>query len=912
MSCLVKEGITDVPSVTLPQEPDNPDDRSLRLALDVIAVMNRDLSRRETVAAIVRLIRRFTGLQAAGVRLRAGEEYPLYVHNGFSDDFVRAVNGFCRTESGAVKETDRCVCLSVMNGDLDRHVPSSAFTANGSFITNNGAEFTGCGEAHPDTVVPPACCCADVHESVALIPLRREGDIIGLLHLSDPVPGRMSLSLVELLEEVSDAIGAVLARAEAEKLRRLSEDRLAAALDDSGIGIWEWDLVTRHVSFDHREAEKLGYIPSEETKLYAFWEQRAHPEDLARAMAALDKGLAEGVPQLDAEIRIRAQNGDYRWYLFKAKVAERDPSGAPTLLRGTHLDIHERKLSEEALRESEARFRAVYESEHVVMLLIDPETTDITDGNPGACAFYDMDRDAIRSVKITDINTLPAGEVQDKIRMAVSGERRYFEFKHRAAGGEIKDVQVCTGPITIGGKNLLYSIVFDATPAKQAERALKESEERVRAVVRCTTDAVYIKDRSFRYVLVNPSMIEHLDRTESGIIGSTDFDLFDERDARHQRELDQRVLEGEIVEEEHSRTIAGTRKTFLDLKVPLRDNEGNVTGIVGVSRDITDRSVRKEHSTVAPVEHYESEAMQAVMESIRPASRTDSIVLLTGESGVGKDYLARYLHDSSLRADGPYYSINCAAVAPEIAESELFGHEAGAFTGAKTRKRGLLELAEGGTLLLNEIGDLSPELQAKLLTFLDTRSFMRVGGEKSVRVNARLIVATNKDLEQEVTEGRFRRDLYYRLQVISIRIPPLRRRKEDIPVLARRLIADMAEGLKSPPPVLDREAEERLCRYSWPGNVRELKNVLERALILSGGSALDLSTLGGASAPFNWSVRVSFPLERSVDDLVNDLAEFLVREALRRADGKRQDAAALLNISRHSLKRRIKALGITD
>lgn len=171
---------------------------------------------------------------------------------------------------------------------------------------------------------------------------------------------------------------------------------------------------------------------------------------------------------------------------------------------------------------------------------------------------------------------------------------------------------------------------------------------------------------------------------------------------------------------------------------------------------------------------YPSPVMQTVLAACREAAGTDSLVLLLGESGSGKDYLARYIHNHSKRAVGPYLSINCAAVPEELAESELFGHEHGAFTGTQGRKRGLLELAENGTLLLNEIGDLSLRLQAKLLTFLDTRKFTRVGGEKEVSVNARIIVATNRDLEKEAATGRFRQDLFYRLNVLSIEVPPLR------------------------------------------------------------------------------------------------------------------------------------------
>ncbi len=183
--------------------------------------------------------------------------------------------------------------------------------------------------------------------------------------------------------------------------------------------------------------------------------------------------------------------------------------------------------------------------------------------------------------------------------------------------------------------------------------------------------------------------------------------------------------------------------------------------------------------------------------------------MLLGESGSGKDYLARYIHNHSKRAGGPYFSVNCAAIAAQLAESELFGHEKGSFTGAQGRKRGLLELAEGGTLLLNEIGELSLPLQAKLLTFLDTKKFTRVGGEKEISVNARLIAATNRDLQKEVEAGRFRNDLFYRINVMTITVPPLRERREDLPILTREILSQLHAELRfAAPPSIDAAAIE--------------------------------------------------------------------------------------------------------
>ncbi|MBM3300493.1 MAG: sigma-54-dependent Fis family transcriptional regulator [Deltaproteobacteria bacterium] len=310
---------------------------------------------------------------------------------------------------------------------------------------------------------------------------------------------------------------------------------------------------------------------------------------------------------------------------------------------------------------------------------------------------------------------------------------------------------------------------------------------------------------------------------------------------------------------------------------------------------------------------YPSEAMRATMSQARHVAASDSIVLLLGESGSGKDYLARYIHDHSRRASGPFFAINCAAVAPELADSELFGHEPGAFTGARGRKRGLLELAEGGTLLLNEVGELSFAMQAKLLTFLDTRSFTRVGGETHILVNARLIAATNKELENEVAERRFRGDLFYRLNVLAIRVPPLRQRMEDLPTLAKEIMARLAEEMAFPyVPEVDDNTLAALAGYNWPGNVRELRNVLERSLMLSGSRTIGLSTLSLGGQKESWSYTVTFPTGRNIHDVTRDMKRSLVQEALRRAGGSRQGAARLLGISRHAFAHQMKAAGFDE
>ena len=325
------------------------------------------------------------------------------------------------------------------------------------------------------------------------------------------------------------------------------------------------------------------------------------------------------------------------------------------------------------------------------------------------------------------------------------------------------------------------------------------------------------------------------------LIGLRSEDLYGVDAGKHIREVDLRVLSGESIEERRTLPINGVNLTWNIVKVPLRNAEGDIVGLCGIARDITDWQ-RQEHQKGDT--RYPSKAMRSTLRFAKIAAGKGSTILLLGESGSGKDYLARYIHEHSDRSGGPYFSINCAAISSQLAESELFGHEKGAFTGAVSRKRGLLELAEGGTILLNEIGDLPLPLQSKLLTFLDTRKFTRVGGEKEITADARLLAATNKDLEREVESGHFRKDLFYRINVMSIKVPPLRERREDIPILAKELLSKLHSQFKFAAPLnIDSATIDLLQGYDWPGNVRELRNVLERAVILSDGKKIDLTCL---------------------------------------------------------------------
>ncbi len=306
-----------------------------------------------------------------------------------------------------------------------------------------------------------------------------------------------------------------------------------------------------------------------------------------------------------------------------------------------------------------------------------------------------------------------------------------------------------------------------------------------------------------------------------------------------------------------------------------------------------------------------SKGMRDVFEMVSKVARSDTAsVLIMGESGTGKEVVAHAIHEQSLRASGPFHPLNCAAIPGHLLESELFGHEQYAFTDAKKQKRGLLELAEGGTLFLDEIGEMAHDMQAKLLRVLETRSFFRLGGNKEVTINVRVLAATNRNLEQAMKEGSFRSDLYFRLAVLKIVLPPLRERPDDILLFASRFIEDFNKSLGRTVRRIDPEAQRLLLAYSWPGNVRELKNVIERAMILSSNdellsSHLPYEIVGSASIhPSHALDPLTQWLETrpigpfSFEEVSERVEQHMLRTALETAKYNRTRAAELLGFAK--------------
>jgi two-component system nitrogen regulation response regulator GlnG len=354
---------------------------------------------------------------------------------------------------------------------------------------------------------------------------------------------------------------------------------------------------------------------------------------------------------------------------------------------------------------------------------------------------------------------------------------------------------------------------------------------------------------------------------------------------------------------------------------------------VGLIRRALDESRRETQATETIVDDKDilghAPAMQEVFRAIGRLSQSSATVLITGESGTGKELVARALHRHSARASQPFVAINTAAMPKDLLESELFGHERGSFTGAQQQRRGRFEQAEGGTLFLDEIGDMPAELQTRLLRVLSDGSFYRVGGHQQIKGNVRVIAATHQNLEQRVREGTFREDLYHRLNVIRLRLPSLRERSEDIPLLAKHFLAMSAKQLGVEPKRIGEDALAHLARLDFPGNVRQLENLCHWLTVMAPGQVIDLGNLppefraqvtSDASTGADWLAALEQEAERRLargdtgilDALGRQFERALISKALAKTGGRRIDAANLLGMGRNTITRKIQELGIED
>jgi formate hydrogenlyase transcriptional activator len=571
---------------------------------------------------------------------------------------------------------------------------------------------------------------------------------------------------------------------------------------------------------------------------------------------------------LGEEVAIEALKIGATDYILKTRISRLVPSMHRALREAR--ERTERKRAEEALRQSEAYLAEAQRLSRTGSFGWNTSTGEIY-WSGETFRIFEADPAMKPTVDLVMERTHPddRGFLRQTIDRIVA-EKGDFDHEHRLLmpDGSVKFLRVVAHPSTRGnsGDVLFVGAITDITERKVANQALRESEERFRTMADTLPEGIWIGTIEPREVLyVSPSFeriwglpIEDLyrDHLWENVIHPEDrervrrkFAQWISGESPGYYDVEYRILRPD-----------GTTRWVHDRGVLSLDEAGRPCRINGISADITDRkraegdlqkaldeiqnlkdrlyeeniALREEIDKASMFEEIvgDSPALQTVLARVAKVAPADSTVLITGETGTGKELIARAIHKRSRRAASAFVSVNCAAVPPALIASELFGHEKGAFTGAIQRRLGRFELAEGGTLFLDEIGELLPETQIALLRVLQEREFERVGGVKPIRVNVRVIAATNRDLPGAIEAGTFRSDLYYRLNVFPIEMPPLRQRREDIPRLVEYFIDRYAVKAGKKMRGINRATLERLQSYDWPGNVRELQNVIERSIIV--------------------------------------------------------------------------------
>ncbi|HXH42550.1 MAG TPA: sigma 54-interacting transcriptional regulator [Bradyrhizobium sp.] len=614
---------------------------------------------------------------------------------------------------------------------------------------------------------------------------------------------------------------------------------------------------------------------------------------------------------------------------------------------------------------------AAFEASVEAILLIDPFSDQIVDANPAACALLGYDRALLRQ---TRASTLHAGELPalTVFTQAVLHKGAYWTtaLNPRHATGQALQLEYAGCLLPHDGRSLLLLTLTDLEARRRrnvdaaaedhmrsgistwqrVERVFQDIERENQLILRAAGDGIYGVNAEGKTTFVNPAAERMLGWTAEELVGKEIHPIVHHthHDGRHYPDHDCPIYaafrDGAVhqVDGEVFWRKDGSPAWVEYTSTPIRDR-GIVVGAVVVFRDVSQRREADEklHAALAEVDRLrerlelenaylqeeirietnprgiigQSEAIQKTLRQVKLVAPTAAAVMITGESGTGKELIARAIHEASTRSDRPLIRVNCAAIPRELFESEFFGHVRGAFTGAMRDRIGRFELADGGTLFLDEVGDIPLELQGKLLRVLQEGHFERVGEERTRAVDVRVIAATNRELKQEVQRGRFREDLYFRLNVFPIETVPLRERREDIPLLAQHFLTRESKALKSNLRLSEGDAR-RLTRYDWPGNVRELQNVIERAAILSqnGRLRIDLPDASSAHTPAG-AMRQKADARPAVmtSSEMRDLERANILAALEACAGKVfgfGGAAEMLDIKPTTLASRIKALGI--
>jgi PAS domain S-box-containing protein len=734
----------------------------------------------------------------------------------------------------------------------------------------------------------------------------------------------------------------VTERVQAEGALRSSEQRYRLLFEENVAGVAIGNLDGKVLDCNRAWARMLGYDSVEEVRGRRAEEFYFQPEDREPLLAELRR---EGA-FLSREMPLLRKDGTPVWVLFNCVVRSSD-SGKP-LVQATAIDITERKNAGELLQRREEDYRrfvaqsseGIFREELDVPVPIDLGEDELVRRLLHGSYLAECNDAMARMYGFTSGQELVGKRLTE---MLVADDPRNLEMAQEYIRSGFRVLDRESHEVDIHGnqkvfRNSMIGIVEDGKllrtwgiqrdvtervraeeGQRTAERSLRESEERFRVALKDSPITVFSQDRELRYTWIyNPQLY-----WQHECIGKTDAEVLGPKKAANLENLKRRVLKTGIASREEVVIANAGKSCAFDVTIEaLFDAGGAVIGITGSAmdiarlREVADRLQDAKNKLAHEKSYLESEIqtelgfeeiigqsspLREVLQNVRVVAPTDSTVLLLGETGTGKELVARSLHALSARRDKTFIKLNCAAVPSGLLESELFGHEKGAFTGAVSQKVGRIELADKGTLFLDEIGELPLELQPKLLRVLQDREFERLGGVHTLHVDVRIISATNRDLQQDIADRKFREDLFYRLNVFPIALPSLRERRTDIPILVHHFVhkhaARMGKHIEEVPP----ETMKMLQNWNWPGNIRELENMIERMIILSQGHVL-------APPPLELDAVMDVG-----DDNLTEMARDHIIRVLRETNGVlsgTDGAASRLGIKRTTLQSMLKRHGI--
>jgi PAS domain S-box-containing protein len=708
-----------------------------------------------------------------------------------------------------------------------------------------------------------------------------------------------------------------------------SEERFRCLADSIPEVIWITQLEPERVLYASPSFERIWGRPLAE--LYRnprLWTETIHPDDRGRVENTFGRWIAgDDVDYHDVEFRIVQPNGAVRW-IHERGVVSLNAHGKPYRVSGISTDITEAKLAADALRRSEAYLTEAQRLSRTGSFGWCPSSGEIH-WSDETFRIFEYDRASQPSIALVLARTHPddRGDVEQTIERALrDGEDFDIEHRLQMPDGSIKHVHVVAHAIKNEWADLeLVGAVSDVTTARVAEERIRQNEREFRQIVEAIPALILVLSPDGSPFYANQVLLEYTGLTLADVQAKDLRErIFHPEDLERVRDERRDALSrgAPFVLEQRVRRSDGHYRWFLIRFNPVRNEAGQVIRWYATGTDIHDRKraeERVQHENIALREEIDNTSMfeeivgvsallQAVLSRVAKVAPTDSTVLISGETGTGKELIARAIHKRSTRSARAFVSVNCAGIPQSLIASELFGHEKGAFTGALQRRLGRFELAEGGTLFLDEVGELPTETQIALLRVLQEREFERVGGNKVIRSDVRLIAATNRDLQAAVAAGGFRSDLFYRLNVFPIRTPPLREREDDIPMLVEYFIARYAGKAGKKISGIEKKTLDRLRSYPWPGNIRELQNVIERSVILCETETFSIDT--------NWLSSQSPPPQPASPALHERLAsdqKALIEAALAEAKGRvsgPSGAAAKLGIPPSTLDSKIKALKI--